>query len=144
MSKSSLNTESSLPSTENQSAGSSTPSLKVPMIPTTEEMKPTAGTSKSTSSLLPPSLPSTPTGTALPVTMGMTPQELAKAKADAERARWNAAYDAAQPSGRSLSVNDWEYQEIMRVYRFVFPVSWSKCFSVWMQELRIIATSRLK
>jgi len=47
------------------------------------------------------------------------PQDVQKAKADAERAAWRARYDAAQPNGRTLSVNDYEYLELKRVFRLV-------------------------
>jgi len=40
-----------------------------------------------------------------------------KAKSDEERRQWCAAFDAAQPTGRSLSVKDEEFLELLRVFR---------------------------
>jgi hypothetical protein len=52
-----------------------------------------------------------------------------KLKAEEERKAWCARYDAAQPSGKSLSVNDAEYINLLKTYRAEMAAKRSKSMS---------------
>jgi len=105
--------------TDDESLSSQYQRYSTLFLPSEESTPTTTSNPQKFTSLFPPTAKDT-IATSPPSSSGETAaQNSVQRRAKAEKARWIKRFDAAQPSGRSLSVHDWEYQELVRAFRLV-------------------------